>query len=151
VTFGILTKIFWDIGVSLMADFDRLAVLAKYAPDVAERIELISPNQLSMLDEVECGVLFVMAFWSVPSIRMFSTLAKVLYAVDRQGRARLLVIDTDDIGHLNQSPPFNEVVMGGNGETFWIHQGRIVSNSGGGLNLECLAPNTQQLLIMCEC
>ncbi|HUG19707.1 MAG TPA: hypothetical protein VMM56_12055, partial [Planctomycetaceae bacterium] len=129
-----------------MDHLDRLSILKNRAPEIADRIELISSEELTILDELDCAVFFVMAYWSGPSVQMFSELGSVLSSVDPDNSIRLIVVDIDEIGHLVRNPPFCDVAMGGNGETFWIEHGQVISNSGGGLNFECIRLNTEQLL-----
>lgn len=132
-----------------MDQLDRLSILQNRTPEIADRVELISFEELSILDELDCAVFFVMAYWSGPSVQMFSKFGSVLSSVDPNNSIRLIVVDIDEIGHLVRTPPFCDVAMGGYGETFWIERGQVISNSGGGLNIECIRPNTEQLLERC--
>lgn len=128
---------------------DRLAILKKYAPDVAGRIELIDNYESSVLDEIGTGVLFVMAFWSGSSVLSFQELGRVLHEEDPENRIRLFVLDIDDIDQsIVQQSPFNDVAMGGNGESFWISKGEIVADSGVGQHFDCIRPGARRLLGM---
>ncbi|HCS53138.1 hypothetical protein [uncultured Rubinisphaera sp.] len=131
------------------AKLNRLQVLQKYSPRIAHRIELISAEELEKIETLDCGILFVMAFWAGTSVRMFEALGRVLREVDEMEKIKLLVVDTDELTDSYKTPPFNSVTMGGNGETFWIRNGEVVYDSKGGLNLECIEPNTLDLVRDC--
>ena len=75
----------------------------------------------------------------------FQQLIDVIAQHDPDGKLRLVVADTYYIPHFYETPPFNGQ-LGGWGETYWIKDGTIVADSGLGLNLECIEPNTMALL-----
>jgi len=127
------------------AEMERLRVLKEYAPQISDRIELVMPEKLSDIECLERGILFVMAFWSATSVSMFQKLGEVLNSKEAYASIRLWVVDIDDIQDLFELPPFDRVVMGGNGEVFWFYEGQCVVDSGGGFNPDCLAVNTSLL------
>ena len=97
---------------------------------------------------MRCGVLFIMAFWSGPARLAFAELKRVLEAVDRSGRAELVVVDTDGCPELYELPEFAGKLAGA-GETAWVRGGRIVDTSGHGYHPECFESYTVQLLEEC--
>ena len=132
-----------------MDEFDRLTAIRRCAGPLADRIEFIPDAPSSLMDQMSCGIFFVMAFWSGPAVQAFQRLVDVVHRLDSTGRLRVVVADTDDIPHLHNSPPFIDI-LGGYGETLWIKDGQIIAHSGRGLNLECIEPNTVALLDVCK-
>lgn len=124
---------------------DGLRSLAKYSKLPIERIDYRPDADETILAEIERGILFLMAFWSGPSIKAFAMLTEVVAKLDTEGRLKLVVVDVDGSPALYEIPEFLGKV-GGAGETAWIRAGKIVAISGLGLNTDCFDPNTAALL-----
>ncbi len=75
------------------------------------------------LDDINSGILFIMAPWSADALRGFQLILAVLAEHDPPQPA-LVVADIDRL-----SPSLLEKlpVLHGKGETFWIHRGRIIA------------------------
>ena len=124
---------------------DYSDVIRQRAGQLCDRIEFYCEVPPSIVSEIELGILFVMAFWSGPAMQSFSQLLDTVARLDPGKRLRLVVVDTDTVSELQKVPPFQGRLHGA-GETFWIRDGQIVADSGLGLNLDCIKPNTIALL-----
>jgi hypothetical protein len=101
----------------------------------------------SVLQRIGCGVLFVMAFWSVPARVAFAALKRVLTEIDPEGRLELFVVDIDGFPELAELPEFRGKVAGA-GEAAWVKDGRIVSTAVQN-EVQAYGPNTVDLLARC--
>jgi len=126
---------------------DRAAIIKRDAGLLAGRVEFLLDAPVSTIDDIALGVFFIMAFWSGGSRQSFARLVHAITTLDPSRALRFVVADTDEIPHFYESPRFKGTLHGW-GETFWIKNGQIVSDSGIGLNLECIVPNTTALLQM---
>ena len=124
---------------------DGLASLAKYSRLPIERIRYHADSDLSVLDDIRCGILFIMAFWSGPSIKAFVKLTDVVKRHDVDGTLELVVIDSDGAKPFYDHPEFDGK-LGGWGEAAWVSYGQIHCTSGLGYNADCFEPNTLDLL-----
>jgi hypothetical protein len=123
-----------------------LRSLAKYSKLPVERIRYHATADEGAVRAIGRGVLFLMAFWSGPSVRAFARLTEVLAALPSEA-LELVVVDVDGSAALYELPEFKGQVAGA-GETAWVRDGRIVATSGLGVNIECFKPNTLALLSM---
>jgi hypothetical protein len=128
--------------------FDRFDAL-KLPPELAARTRFCAEANREVVGSIRLGVLFVMAFWSVPARQAFVELKRVLEAVDSQRRLELVVADIDGCRQLAELPEIAGMPSGGWGEAAWICQGRIVRTSGLGFHPECFESYTRQLLEDC--
>src|ERR1044072_7342056 len=108
--------------------FDRVKALGEIPLSHASRLRFLPKTDRSVLATIDCGVLFVMAFWSGPARQAFVELKRVLANVDPAGRLELVVVDIDGCLDLCSLPEFN--VKHGVGETAWVKSGTIASTSG---------------------
>jgi hypothetical protein len=114
-----------------------------------ERIRFYDAADESIFEEIGSGVLFVMAFWSGPSVLAFSKLTEALAAIDPSGQLTLTVVDTDGLPDPpNKSELFSR--RGGYGETAWLHKGQIVATIARGSDPNCFEGNTKALLLQCS-
>jgi hypothetical protein len=120
--------------------------LAKYSRLPDERIRYVPNADEATVRSIGRGVLFLMAFWSGPSVRAFAQLTEVLARLNPEG-LELVVADVDDSPDLYELPEFKGKVHGA-GETAWVRDGKIIATSGLGLNTACFEPNTLALLAM---
>jgi|JI10StandDraft_1071094.scaffolds.fasta_scaffold423616_2 hypothetical protein len=119
--------------------------LAKSSRIPIERIRYLADSTTSVIDEINCGILFVMAFWSGPSIKAFHQLTEILSRLDPDGRLEFVVVDTDGAEAFYEHPAFKQILNGA-GEVAWIVDGVIQRTSGLGYNPSCFEPNTKVLL-----
>jgi len=129
-------------------DLDRMDILARDSPITRSRIRFLAEADGSVVDQIRCGVVFVMAFWSVHSYQAYRRLTEVLAALDPEGRLEFVVLDTDGSPALYDRAKFIGR-MSGAGETAWVRDGHILFDSGRGYNPECFEPNTKMLLSAC--
>jgi hypothetical protein len=122
---------------------DGLRSLAKYSKLPVERIRYVPDAGAEILQTIDRGILFLMAFWSIHSVRGFTALTEVLAHLGAE-ELELVVVDVDGSPKLFQVPELwdNPHCCG---ETAWIRQGKIVATSGIGLNPDCFEPNTRML------
>jgi hypothetical protein len=92
------------------------------------RIVYYAEADESIVESIRCGVLFVMAFWSGPSVVAFVKLTEVLGSLDPDARLEFVVVDTDGAPALYQRAEFIGR-MHGMGETAWVKDGRILCSS----------------------
>jgi hypothetical protein len=118
----------------------------KYSRLPTDRIRYVPDADAATVRSIRRGVLFLMAFWSGPSVRAFAKLTEVLAGLDVEG-LELVVADMDGSPDLYELPEFKGKVHGA-GETAWVRDGVIVATSGLGLNTGCFEPNTLDLLSM---
>ena len=123
-----------------------LRSLTKYSKLPVERIKYCADADGSTVRSIGRGILFLMAFWSGPSVKAFAKLTEVLASLPSDDLA-LVVVDVDGSAPLYELPEFKGQISG-SGETAWVRDGRIVATSGRGMNVECFKPNTLALLSM---
>jgi hypothetical protein len=120
-----------------------LRSLAKYSRLPVGRIRYVPDADAATVRSLRRGVLFLMAFWSGPSVQAFAKLTEVLARLDAEA-LELVVADVDGSPDLYELPEFKGKVHGA-GETAWVRNGEIVATSGLGLNPACFGPNTLAL------
>jgi hypothetical protein len=123
---------------------DGLRSLAKYSKLPIERIRYVADADLETVRSIRCGLLYLMAFWSGPSVQAFAKLTEIVGRLSADN-LELVVIDVDGSPDLYEMPEFKGKVHGA-GETAWVKDGRIIATSGLGLNIACFEPNTLALL-----
>jgi hypothetical protein len=131
------------------AGLDRMDILARDSSIPRSRIRFLAEADESVVSQMTCGVLFIMAFWSAPSRQAFRRLTEVLAAIDPGGLLEFVVVDTDGCPALYDRAEFIGR-MSGAGETAWVRDGHIVCTSGRSYNPECFEPNTTMLLSICR-
>jgi len=132
--------------VNAMAEqFDPWKALGELPMSHAARTRFLSFADRSVIETIEFGVLFVMAFWSGPSRRSFARFKQVLASVDPKGLLEVVVVDTDGCSDLFLASEFIGQSHGC-GEVAWIRDGRVVFTSGLGYHPECFEPLTRELL-----
>src|SRR3954466_10752896 len=73
---------------------DGIRSLVKYSRLPAERIRYVPDADAATVRSIRRGVLFLMAFWSGPSVRAFAELTEVLARLDADD-LELVVADVD--------------------------------------------------------
>ncbi len=124
---------------------DGIRSLAKYSKLSVERIRYFPDADETVVNVISQGILFLMAFWSGPSVKAFSKLTEVIADLDKAESLELVVVDVDGSPALYEVPEFFGKVHGA-GETAWVRNRSIIATSGIGLNVECFIPNTMMLL-----
>jgi len=126
-------------------DPNGLESLAKYTQMPMERIQYYAESDTTLIAEIEHGILFIMAFWSGPSVKAFGEITEIINRLDRNATLQFVVIDTDGAQPFYEHPDFVGK-MGGWGEIAWIKDGAVQCMSGLGYNPDCFEPNTKALL-----
>jgi hypothetical protein len=111
--------------------------LAKSNKLPIERVRYSPDSEPSLIQDIKCGILFVMAFWSGPSIKAFNQLTEVVNRLDPDGTLEFVVIDTDGAERFYDHPEFKEILRGA-GEAAWIRDGVIQCTSGLGVQSQLL-------------
>jgi hypothetical protein len=124
---------------------DGMTSLANYAQMPIERIQYHAKSDPSLIATIQQGVLFIMAFWSAPSVKAFGEISGIIQRLEPNATLQFVVIDTDGAPGFYEHPDFVSK-MGGWGETAWIKEGIIQCTSGLGYNPNCFEPNTKALL-----
>lgn len=119
--------------------------LKNYACMPIERIEYHANAETSLIQQIDFGLLFIMAFWSGSSVLAFKEITGILNRLDSSALLRFVVIDTDGAQPFYTHPEFVGK-MGGWGEIAWIKNGVVQYTSGLGYNPECFEANTEALL-----
>jgi hypothetical protein len=95
-----------------------------------ERIAYFAEADELIIQDISCGILFVMAWWSGPARLAYKRLAEILARVDPLAKLQFVVVDTDGCPALYDKAEFLGR-MSGAGETAWIKDGRIITTSMG--------------------
>jgi hypothetical protein len=110
-----------------------------------ERIRYVSDAGADVIESIQRGILLLMAFWSGTSWKAFISLTEVIAGLESEG-LELVVIDVDGSPEVCEEVPEFKWKVHGHGEAAWIREGKILSTSGMGLNIDCFKPNTIALL-----
>ncbi|MFO0919487.1 MAG: hypothetical protein U0872_14400 [Planctomycetaceae bacterium] len=127
-------------------NFDRHAAL-KLPTSISHRTRFLSHADRSVIQTINRGVLFVMAFWSGSSRLALHSLANAIETVDIEGQLELVVVDADDCSDIYDLWAESHLTYpSGAGEAVWIKDGRIMHTSGLGYNPDRFVLNTKLLL-----
>ena len=74
---------------------DGLRSLAKYSKLPIERIDYWPDADASVIDPIDRGILFLMAFWSGPFVTASTTLTEAVARLDVDSELDLVVVDVD--------------------------------------------------------
>lgn len=122
----------------------RLQWLTKMSKRSMDQVTYLPNADAEIIESIECGVFFLMAFWSGGAAKAFTELSKVLATPETES-LECVVADVDGSPSLYEVPEFKGNVHGW-GEAAWVYRGKIIATSGLGLNTECFRPNTSTLL-----
>lgn len=109
-----------------MADFDRTSSIQRLTGEASSRVIFDPDLSKHQPQTIDCGVVFVHAFWAISSTRTLSNFCKSIVHVDKYRRLLFIVCDIDDI-------PARDPILyqgdnsGGNGDVFWISNGQVVA------------------------
>ncbi len=106
---------------------DGLRSLVKYSKLPVERIKYVADANEDTVLSIGRGILFLMAFWSGPSVMAFAKLTEILAAL-KTDDLELVVVDVDGSVDLYELPEFKGQISG-SGETAWVRQGKIVNGN----------------------
>jgi hypothetical protein len=124
---------------------DGLRTLSNYSKLPLNRIRYFPEADETIIGGIDRGILFLMAFWSGPSLKAFASITETVLRLDTSHALELVVVDLDGSPAVCTVPEFTGKIQGA-GESAWVRNGSIVATSGFGLNIECFAPNTKLLL-----
>ncbi len=88
-----------------------LRSLAKYSKLPVERISYVADADAGTVRSIGRGVLFLMAFWSGPSVQAFARLTEVLASLPPHD-LELVVVDVDGSAPLYELPEFKGQIAG---------------------------------------
>jgi hypothetical protein len=74
---------------------DGLRSLTKYSKLPVDRISYFPDADEKVVRMIGRGILFQMAFWSIPAVKAFAKLTEVISRLDQQGAIELIVVDID--------------------------------------------------------
>jgi hypothetical protein len=131
-----------------MESLDRIKALGPIPESHADRFRFMPTADRLVVGTIQCGVIFIMAFWSGPARQRFAHLKQVLETVDHTGKLELVVVDTDGCDDLHCSPDFNGLCHGW-GEVAWIYDGQVMRTSGAGYHPEVFEQFTKDLVVAC--
>ena len=112
------------------------------------RIKFYREADERLIQATQCGVIFIMSFWSGYSVRVYPTFIEAVTKADPESPLDVLVVDNDGVSAWREIRKLDEIDRGW-GEALWIKEGTIVLTSGSGLHPETYEPNTRRLLEMC--
>ncbi len=127
---------------------DRARGLNLDEPPLAGRARFLAAADRSVIPSVQCGVLFIVAFWSVSSYQSLARLKEVLTRLDPEGRLEIVVVDIDGSEDLVRAPEFLGKVHG-NGEAAWISRGWVVATAACASHPKAFETYTRSLLAEC--
>ncbi|MFC5454090.1 hypothetical protein [Prosthecobacter fluviatilis] len=85
------------------------------------------PNSTETDLMIDCGVLFLMAFWSGPAVMGFKNLCESLHAIELPSGFLFRVLDWDGATHFLDRLSQHDLIIGGNAEAFWFRKGKIIA------------------------
>jgi purine nucleoside permease len=129
-----------------MADFDRTDSIQRLTGNASDRVVFDADLSGHQPHTINCGVIFVHAFWAGSSRRTLAHFCQSIVRVDTDRRLRFIVCDIDDI------PPLDPILYrgdlsGGNGDVFWMFNGQIVARHTA--SRSCDFDTANQSLIQC--
>lgn len=108
-----------------------LHILEKYSRIPLSSIRYVADADADVVHSIQHGILFLMAFWSGPSLKAFSNLTKALSDMGA-GELELVAVDVDGSLDIYQLPEIKALFGGvvnapvGKGEAACCRDGRVV-------------------------
>jgi GNAT superfamily N-acetyltransferase len=102
--------------------------LLKYSALTPERFVYFEKADQTLFPEIRCGIIFIMAYWSGPSVQRFAALTKTIARLDQEGLLQLWIVDIDGL----PEPPALKgfpLRLSGSGETAWLRDGKLLCSS----------------------
>ena len=103
-----------------------IELLAQYSEGLYSDFEYETDASDQTL-KIDCGVLFLMAFWSGPSVIGFKNICSSLTELDTPRSFRFCVLDIDGATDLMDELSRHEIVIGGGAEAYWFKHGKIIT------------------------
>lgn len=112
------------------AEHDNLhqhALLLKVdQPPLAGRTRYFEVADHRVFKTISRGILFVVAFWSGPSLQAFARFKKMLAELDPTGQLEIVIVNTDGCPDLQLIDEFTGRLHGA-GEAAWVYEGKIIA------------------------
>jgi hypothetical protein len=131
-----------------MADFDRYASVRRTCPSAAKRIVFDADLSLHPLEQIQCGIVFIHAFWASSSHLALKRIADTLARIDIGCRLDFIVCDIDDVKHLYDCL-YDADRTGGNGDLSWIVNGVVRARHNASRQCD-FETTTRSLLLECQ-
>ncbi|MFN0196822.1 MAG: hypothetical protein ACKVT0_08740 [Planctomycetaceae bacterium] len=135
---------------------DGLRILEKYSRIPSSFIRYVPDADAEIVRSVQNGVLFLVAFWSGPSLTAFSKLSEILHQMNVDN-LELVVVDVDGSLDIYQLPEIRGLFGGvvnappGYGEVVYCQDGQIVHAAiiGSGDDTNQYRVNARKFLSLC--
>lgn len=111
-------------------EFDIRPMVENRSAIPMERLRVLRSFDGLHLPEMQRGIVFVFAAWSVPAVMGFQRLTKMIKTLDT-GSLDLVVLDIDCLTAESAELLFGApgFTTGGWGETLWVRDGQIVARA----------------------
>lgn len=131
-----------------MAEYDRAKGIQRLTGEAFARVVFDAELRSNQPKTIECGVIFVHAFWAGSSSKTLADFCKSIVRVDTDSRLRFVVCDIDEI------PPLDPILYrgdtsGGNGDVFWIAHVQVIARHTASRSCDFDTAN-QSLLQWCD-
>jgi hypothetical protein len=123
--------------------------LAKSSVSIARRLKFYPQADRQLIYDVRCGIVFIMAFWSGPSFKVYPAFVNAVLRGDPDGMLEVIVVDTDGIEDWHVFPDVLDN-LGGWGEVVAIHSGKVIRTSGLGYHPETFSEIVSSLVDTCR-
>lgn len=133
----------------IMTDFDRTESIKRLTGNASDRVVFDADLRVHPAHSINCGVIFVHAFWAGSSRRTLLDFCQSIVRVDKDRRLLIIVCDIDDIPALDPIL-YRGDLSGGNGDVFWISNGQVVARHTASRACDFDIAN-QSLLQWCDC
>src|SRR5436190_22434543 len=101
-----------------MDEASRIRVLVEHSALPSSRFRYVPRADEQTIQCIRLGILFIMAFWSGPSLAAFRLLTEAVARMDPDGHLEIIVADIDESTTLFKLPEFTGMPTGV-GETAW--------------------------------
>ena len=134
-----------------MTDFDGFASVKRACPSAARRVVFDANLSLHPLERIQCGIVFIHAFWAGQSHLALKKIGDILACIDPDCQLEFIVCDIDDI---QQFPDWQDRLYGGdgtdgNGDVLWIANGVVQARHNASRQCE-FDTTTRSLLLKCQ-
>lgn len=112
----------------MSAEFDICPMVEKYSSIPMDRLRVLRNFDEVHLSNIQCGIIFVFAAWSAPSVLGLKRFTKVIKSFETTS-LDVVVLDIDCLTESFANDIFGSdgFTPGGWGEAVWIRDGRIVA------------------------
>ncbi len=102
---------------------------------IVTRVRFYRVANANLIREMRCGVIFIMAFWSAPSVKAIAPFVSAVVEEDPAQDLEVVIVDNDGLQDWELFPEIRGL-DGGWGELLAIYDGKIVGTSGFGFRPE---------------